>query len=504
MPMPVSRGTDGAVDPAKCAAAEVDAVEPAAAVGPVDPAAAIGAVITAAAVGEVDPAAAVGAVNPAATVGAVDPAAAVGATDTAAAVFAVVPAAAGGEVDDTATEAADNEDADMIPVVDDLYSVDSDFDDDVSTAQLQNRLEVNVVPVPEAPETEAHATAVAKAASRAMKQEPVQDTAGAVAELAPLEAPPAQQESEQQPQSPKFDLDDPLWRSSPAGRAAYAKFGRDKKKDGCPEEVVNEFDRVGGKKGDLFKLWVKHAGDWLEVCYSSGLRVRTNDSAESMYKLWTRKDIENKFGEGLVDWIVDQKTQKQEYVNNPDFPEKEELRMYYMFDTTVWSHKSENIDEKHMKGNTSLTGEEAVKMGEQMRSAALPGPTTFAKAPCLIPFLVGGPGAAAGAGGSEGSAVTVGAGTKTPRQPKAQPKKISTKKTDGMMEYFKCMTKVIDEVDMLKGLIVKCRAHSSPVEIEPFVKLLEGSQAEIVTAYEKLRAEAQKSLPELPDNDCRR
>ena len=288
--MPVSRGTDGAVDPAKCAAAEVDAAEPAAAVGPVDPAAAICAVITAAAVGEVDPAAAVGAVNPAATVGAVDPAAAVGATDTAAAVFAVVPAAAGGEVDDTATEAADNEDADMIPVVDDLYSVDSDFDDDVLTAQLQNRLEVNVVPVPEAPETEAHATAVAKAASRAMKQEPVPDTAGAVAELAPLEAPPAQQESEQQPQSPKFDLDDPLWRSSPAGRAAYAKFGRDKKKDGCPEEVVSEFDRVGGKKGDLFKLWVKHAGDWLEVCYSSGLRVRTNDSAESMYKLWTRKD----------------------------------------------------------------------------------------------------------------------------------------------------------------------------------------------------------------------
>ena len=66
------------------------------------------------------------------------------------------------------------------------------------------------------------------------------------------------------------------------------------------------------------------------------------------------------------------------------------------------------------------------------------------------------------------------------------------------------MTKVIDEVDMLKGLIVKCRAQPSTVDIEPFVKLLEGSQAEIVTAYEKLRAEAQKSLPELPDNDCRR
>ncbi len=62
---------------------------------------------------------------------------------------------------------------------------------------------------------------------------------------------------------------------------------------------------------------------------------------------------------GLADWIVAQKLLKNEYVDNPDFPDKTELRLYYMYDTTEWSQISENINEKKLSGQVSnLSGED--------------------------------------------------------------------------------------------------------------------------------------------------
>ena len=89
---------------------------------------------------------------------------------------------------------------------------------------------------------------------------------------------------------------------------------------------------------------------------------------------------------------MEQKTAKNEYINHPDFPDKAELRMYYMYDTTAWSMKSENIQEKHLAGKTErLSGEAAASLAEKMASSALPGPAAFAKAPVLNFNLTGPP-----------------------------------------------------------------------------------------------------------------
>ena len=101
-----------------------------------------------------------------------------------------------------------------------------------------------------------------------------------------------EEEAESEAQVP-FDINDPAWRSSKDGKAAYARAVRSMKAE-APKEVIEEFDR--GRKGELFKLWMKHAGDWMEVCYTTGLRIRTNESADSQYRLWSRAEIETKFG----------------------------------------------------------------------------------------------------------------------------------------------------------------------------------------------------------------
>ncbi len=91
-----------------------------------------------------------------------------------------------------------------------------------------------------------------------------------------------------------MDWTDPRWRSSKAGRACYAKFGRDKNKQ-APKEIHEEFDR--NRQGELFKLWVKNDGNWLEICYETGIKTRNIESTNSKYRLQSRSEIETKFGD---------------------------------------------------------------------------------------------------------------------------------------------------------------------------------------------------------------
>jgi hypothetical protein len=59
---------------------------------------------------------------------------------------------------------------------------------------------------------------------------------------------------------PVSEFDDPEWRLSPAGKAAYARFGRalTSTVNPPPPEVVTSF--AAGNKGELFKLWLTKGG----------------------------------------------------------------------------------------------------------------------------------------------------------------------------------------------------------------------------------------------------
>ncbi len=91
-----------------------------------------------------------------------------------------------------------------------------------------------------------------------------------------------------------YDVNDPRWRYTKPGRAAYATFARGIKRSEAPPETGEEFNR--GNKGDLFKGWARNGGDWLETCYAVGLRTRTVDLTSNQHKLWSKAEIQTKWG----------------------------------------------------------------------------------------------------------------------------------------------------------------------------------------------------------------
>lgn len=191
----------------------------------------------------------------------------------------------------------------------------------------------------------------------------------------------------------------------------------------------------------------------------------------------------------LADWVVEQKLAKNEYIDNPDFPDKQDLRLYYMYDTTEWNNKSENINEKKLSGDTThLDGNAASKLAAQMQASALIGQVAF-KPPVLRFNLGTGPD---------------GVVPPPPPRPRPKPKpKAGPKPKDGFAVYFNCMQKVLEEMPLLKTYINKCNEHKDHDEISPFVTLLTTAYTAIVAAYGSLREETTKNDPG-PDKDCRR
>ena len=45
----------------------------------------------------------------------------------------------------------------------------------------------------------------------------------------------------------------------------------------------------------MFSQWLSHDGDWLEVCYTLKLVLRTTDLTRNRHRLMTKTEIQEKF-----------------------------------------------------------------------------------------------------------------------------------------------------------------------------------------------------------------
>ena len=98
---------------------------------------------------------------------------------------------------------------------------------------------------------------------------------------------------------PAIDMTDPEWRSTTAAKAAYGRFVRaaTSTRRPPPQEVMREFARTDTTvpRGDLFRLWLQHGGDWASVASSSGLINRHQDNTRSANRLYTKDELLVKF-----------------------------------------------------------------------------------------------------------------------------------------------------------------------------------------------------------------
>ncbi len=97
----------------------------------------------------------------------------------------------------------------------------------------------------------------------------------------------------------------------------------------------------------------------MEVAYSTGLIVRTEETVRNTMNMKSRCDLIIKFGDAdAVDELIRLKTAAGEFMDHPDAPHLLSLRLYYMYSDTEWSnlHSIAKVDE--MKGDTNLSAED--------------------------------------------------------------------------------------------------------------------------------------------------
>lgn len=167
-------------------------------------------------------------------------------------------------------------------------------------------------------------------------------------------------------------------------------------------------------------------------------------------------------------------TEKKEYMDHPVCPHLINARMYYMYDTTEWSHNTESINEKHLKGTVKgLSADSTAKLAQQMMAADSHGPTAF-KAPDLnLQYQA------------------FGGETATP-QAKSKAKARGTK--SNLDIYLKALAKAVEEVAAVDKMIVEMTAKVGD-KATPFRLTLEDQREELAGVYEKLREETAKLPP---------
>ena len=92
----------------------------------------------------------------------------------------------------------------------------------------------------------------------------------------------------------------------------------------------------------------------------------------------------------MVDAIVKSKTAKGEFINHPDAPEREDARLYMVYDTTEFEQITEMINETTLQGTADhLTAEDTQAVAAKMAAAKFQGPKALLALPSTKMNLVG-------------------------------------------------------------------------------------------------------------------
>ena len=300
------------------------------------------------------------------------------------------------------------------------------------------------------------------------------------------------------------------------------------------QQVKDAFTKATMSKTTLFQIWQEKKGDWMEVCFSTGLKIRTINNTESKHHLVTRAQLMTKYDDAtIVQEIVDAKTTAGRYIDYPDCPNQLSARLYFAFNTTDWTNGNWNETEQALVGSTTrLSAAEALAIAARMQTSALVGPATFATPPPLTLTFNPGVGStaddrsntevagAAAGGGAAGGGKGKPKGGRTPRTSKGSSKGTGKNKgaageitgdpmhqpEDGTGDknkkvakppsvdiYFKLVGKVLTDLTDVDQLVILMKEKGK--DADPFIALLHGHKINLGRLYEQLRETANQMPP---------
>ena len=255
------------------------------------------------------------------------------------------------------------------------------------------------------------------------------------------------------------------------------------KRGDAPKEIVDSFNSHVKSKCDLFSTWLANDGDWVEVTYAVGLRVRTSDSVRQCQRLMTRAEIEAKFTDKrIVDGIIKTKTDRGLFIPSPDCPDEVDARMYKMFDTTMWENLNQNTKDQTLTGEVDgLTPTQAAELAQKMIGNKLPGPFACAKESALTLSLM-----------DE-------ANGEVSKKRTATSKALAMGANKKMLTFLKTLAKVVEDV---AALDLQVDRLATEPKATAFLIMLSESRTQVMTEYELMRIATTTEKPDSSEIDA--
>jgi len=122
-----------------------------------------------------------------------------------------------------------------------------------------------------------------------------------------------------------------------------------------------------GNKLDLFRIWLEKGQDFQQVAIEVRRRNAQKQTAAAKDKCMSRKDLEacGRYTESDIQELIARKTAEGLYINDPNFPNREDLRQYRVNMEVSHEIAHSREDSQEMVSNTSLNPTEALALTEE-------------------------------------------------------------------------------------------------------------------------------------------
>ena len=153
--------------------------------------------------------------------------------------------------------------------------------------------------------------------------------------------------------------------NSVSNRAEYMQYLRAARN---PSKMVKSLIPVfQGNKLDLFRIWLEKGQDFQQVAIEVRRRNAQKQTAAAKDKCMSKKDLEasGRYSEQDIQELIARKTAAGLYINDPNFPNREDLRQYRVNMEVSHEVAHSREDTQEMVSNTSLNTTEALALTEE-------------------------------------------------------------------------------------------------------------------------------------------
>ena len=133
------------------------------------------------------------------------------------------------------------------------------------------------------------------------------------------------------------------------------------------KSLIPAFTAGGENRLDLFRTWLEKGQDFALVEIEVSRKNSQKQKAKTKEKCMSKRELEQdpRYTPEDVKELIERKTRLGEYINDPNFPSREDLRQYIVNSETVQENQHVREDTQAVNSTTSVTPVEALTLTEE-------------------------------------------------------------------------------------------------------------------------------------------